>query len=198
MARTNRTKYAVLGVLSTGPQSGYDVKKFCEEALGFFWRESYGQIYPLLGSLEKDGLIRKEKRISREAEKRIPYTLTNDGSKDLAEWLASPSEEQPPRNELLLKVFFSNLTGPATLMPQIEAHEEAQRELRKVLQGVLDNLEKENKNDPQLAYWKITVRLGLRICEARMEWARETMAELELLRKRNPKHDHKAITPRGS
>ena len=44
MARSNRTRYTVLGTLTHGPMTGYDIKKFIESSINNFWRESYGQI----------------------------------------------------------------------------------------------------------------------------------------------------------
>ncbi|MBL8816776.1 MAG: PadR family transcriptional regulator [Planctomyces sp.] len=185
MERVNRTRFAVLGVLSTGPQSGYDVKKFCEEVLAYFWRESYGQIYPLLRTLEAEGLIRKEKSELAEGDRRVAFVLTDSGRKELSEWLSGPVADQPPRNELLLKVFFSNLIGPAAVIPQVAAHEAAQQQLRQVLMGVLFSLDSEMDGDPQMPYWKMTVRLGLRICDARIEWCKETLKELQTIKEKS-------------
>jgi len=36
MPRENRSRYAVLGFLSWGPMSGYDVKKLAEDSVGYF------------------------------------------------------------------------------------------------------------------------------------------------------------------
>ncbi len=51
MARQNTSKYAVLGMLSIGPMSGYDIKKLIGETVGHVWSESYGQVYPALREL---------------------------------------------------------------------------------------------------------------------------------------------------
>lgn len=182
MERANRTKYAVLGILSLGAHSGYDVKKFCEEVLAYFWHESYGQIYPLLRTLEKEGLIRKEKRNDDKVERRVAYVITASGKKDLGQWLTRPIVEQAPRNELLLKVFFSNLVGPEVAIKQVEAYGIAQKQLQLVLKEVLANLESQSESEPQLVYWKLTVRLGLRLCTARIAWCDETIQELARLR----------------
>ncbi|MGH9601902.1 MAG: PadR family transcriptional regulator, partial [Terriglobales bacterium] len=48
---TNTTRFALLGLLSLGPQSGYDLKKRMEQSIAHFWSESYGQIYPTLRRL---------------------------------------------------------------------------------------------------------------------------------------------------
>jgi hypothetical protein len=44
--RATTSRYALLGMLSLGPGSGYDLKKRIEGSLAHFWSESYGQIYP--------------------------------------------------------------------------------------------------------------------------------------------------------
>ena len=57
--RARSTPYAVLGMLSLSPMSGYDIRKESETSIGFFWSESYGQIYPALRELETRRLIRR-------------------------------------------------------------------------------------------------------------------------------------------
>src|SRR2546423_9274663 len=50
----------VLGLLSLGPRSGYDIKTVVDRSTRFFWAASYGQIYPELRRLEEEGLIEGE------------------------------------------------------------------------------------------------------------------------------------------
>ena len=45
------TAEALLGMLSLGPMSGYEIRQPIEESIGNFWRESFGQIYPTLKRL---------------------------------------------------------------------------------------------------------------------------------------------------
>jgi hypothetical protein len=40
--RRPRSRYAVLGMLSMGLETGYAMKKHVEANLGHFWNESYG------------------------------------------------------------------------------------------------------------------------------------------------------------
>ena len=51
MARMNKSRFALLGLLSLGAMSGYDLRKLFEQSLIHFWSESFGQIYPMLRSL---------------------------------------------------------------------------------------------------------------------------------------------------
>jgi len=67
MARTNTTQYAILGLLSHQPQSGYDLKKTIDGSIGFFWNENYGHLYPILRRLEKAGLVARKIQKNRDA-----------------------------------------------------------------------------------------------------------------------------------
>ena len=51
MSKENKSRYALLGMLSLQPMSGYDLKKFTEESTANFWQENYAQIYPILRQL---------------------------------------------------------------------------------------------------------------------------------------------------
>lgn len=52
-----KTRFVILGLLNEEPLSGYDIKKIIDIRMSFFWQESYGQIYPELAKLRKEGLI---------------------------------------------------------------------------------------------------------------------------------------------
>ena len=76
MAR-NQTSYLILGALSIESNlSGYDIRKGVESSVGYFWRESYGQIYPTLKRLAAEGLIVASKSDSASRKGRQVYSLT--------------------------------------------------------------------------------------------------------------------------
>src|SRR2546422_1835431 len=51
------TGRVVLGMLSLGKRTGYDIKQLVDVSTRFFWAASYGQIYPELKRLETQGLV---------------------------------------------------------------------------------------------------------------------------------------------
>ena len=61
MARISRTRFAVLGSLTLGDRSGYDLKREIERRMSAFWAESVGQIYPTLKHLQNEGLVEVNK-----------------------------------------------------------------------------------------------------------------------------------------
>ena len=108
MSRQSHTELAVLGALSVQPMSGYAVRAAITGTLGHFWSESFGQIYPAIARLEREGLV------VRDAEGRTSgstYRLTARGHDRLVSLLREPIPAAPPRNGRLLRLFFGGLLG---------------------------------------------------------------------------------------
>jgi DNA-binding PadR family transcriptional regulator len=93
--------------------SGYDIRKAIESSVGYFWSESYGQIYPALKRLTTEGLITPSRSNSKPRQRRQEYSLTDAGRASLQAWLAQPFQNDPPRNEFLLKLFFGREAPPS-------------------------------------------------------------------------------------
>ena len=96
MPRENKTKYAVLGLLTYAPLSGYDIRRIYDQSLGNFWSESYGAIYPILKRLEEEGLATREVQHQAGKPDRNVYTITELGRDELHRWLAQPPFETTP------------------------------------------------------------------------------------------------------
>src|SRR3989442_13387821 len=99
----NTSRYAILGVLSRRPMSGYDVKKLIDRSIAHFWSESYGQIYPILNRLAAEGLAERRRERQRRKPDRHGYSLTSKGPAELLRWLALPPPLQPVPSEVPLK-----------------------------------------------------------------------------------------------
>ena len=96
-------RHALLGALSTGRRSGYElVKRF--DALNLVWTASQGSIYPELVKLEREGLIRLAEAGARG---RKTYELTDRGAAALRQWLLSPFVPEA-KDELILRAFTSD------------------------------------------------------------------------------------------
>ena len=118
MARSSKTQFTILGMLSIEPMSGYEIKQAIAESTAHFWAESDGQIYPALNRLTESGLIHCLEKPSGARLKKI-YTLTSGGEAALQEWLARDVERSVIRHELLLKLFFGRKTSKKVLLHHI-------------------------------------------------------------------------------
>jgi DNA-binding PadR family transcriptional regulator len=177
--RRSQTAYIILGLLSIkGYQSGYDLHKTIKGSVGYFWSESYGQIYPTLKKLAAEGLIVPGKT-SRAKPQRQTYSVTKDGRRRLREWLAAPYKDDPPRSEFLLKLFFGREAAPAVSMAHIR---EFQARASKMLASIaeVEKLGRERHGDhPHFPFWMLTVTFGLAQLRAALEWSESALAMLE-------------------
>jgi len=175
MARTSSTPYAILGFLTLTPMSGYDIRKEAASSIGHFWSESYGQIYPSLRKLEAEGLVRRQNTDSSGGRERQTFAITPRGRKALQKWRARAPHSAPPRNELLLKLFFADeqsATHDANWIAELKEKETARlAEYRSLRRQLL----KEQRNHPSLPFWLATLRYGIHRSRAVVCWCQETL-----------------------
>jgi PadR family transcriptional regulator AphA len=183
MKELGQSQYALLGLLSLCPMSGYDLKQLSEWSVGHFWREGYGQIYPSLKRLAAAGLVRRKTEVNAGRPDRHVYTLTAAGRTKLEKWLHVAAEPDVPRNELLLKVFFGGLVPAKVSAQQVqEQMAECGRELED-LKATRARIERETGGHPQKPFWLMTLSYGEHMARARMEWCEETLEKLKRLKK---------------
>jgi DNA-binding PadR family transcriptional regulator len=177
--KDSRTAYVILGMLSIQPNlSGYEIHKAIEENFGSFWGESYGQIYPALKRLAAEGLIQACKPVSTPKKRRQEYVLTEAGRARLREWLALPFQNDPPRNEFLLKLFFGREAAPGVALAHVREVNERNRRTLAMLEGIDKMARAQQSQDPNMPYWMLTLGLGLALTRAALEWGDSALKEL--------------------
>lgn len=181
MGRENKSRYAVLGTLSLGPMSGYDIKKTIEMSLSNFWRESYGQIYPILKDLVAEGLATSQTEVPAVGPHRRVYTITPEGRAQLRRWLERPPEHNVGRIEILLKLFFGWQLPVEESHKKVEEYRQLQQDLLAHYDGIEERLKADQTDHPGLPYWLMTVSYGQHLTRALMAWCDESLATLEPL-----------------
>jgi DNA-binding PadR family transcriptional regulator len=179
--KDSRTAYVILGMLSIEPNlsgSGYDLHKAIEENFGSFWGESYGQIYPSLKRLAAEGLIEPCKPASAPKKRRQEYALTEAGRASLREWLALPFQNDPPRNEFLLKLFFGREAAPGVAIAHVRELDERNRRMLATLEGIEKMARQAQSQNPNLPYWMLTLGLGIAMTRAALNWGESALREL--------------------
>jgi DNA-binding PadR family transcriptional regulator len=177
--KNNRTSYVILGMLSIAPKaSGYEIHKAIEDNFGAFWGESYGQIYPTLKRLAAEGLIEVCKQASAPKKRRQEYALTEAGRASLREWLALPFQNDPPRNEFLLKLFFGGEAAPGTALKHVRELQERNRRTLTTLEGIESMARGVQSQNPNKPYWMLTLGLGMAMTRAALEWGESALAQL--------------------
>jgi PadR family transcriptional regulator AphA len=179
------TQNALLGLLSLGPMSGYDIRQLISRSIGHFWSESYGQIYPGLKRLAAEGLAEKKTERQKGKPDRHLYSLTTAGHKQLQRWLKLPvTEKEVPRNETLLKLFFGAHVSPSVSRAHVAAYLESHQKELDLYASMAKTLRKEAADDPQLPFWLMTLNFGRHENAAMVKWCKETLIELDEMERR--------------
>ncbi len=169
------TSYAVLGLLTQGEASGYDLIKRAQQCIAyFFWSPSRSQIYAELGRLEAGGYV-TERAVEQERrpDKRV-YAITPTGEATLHTWLIDP-QTAGSHTILLLKIFLGQLIPRDQLIAQIRwAQAQAQATLAEY-----QRLEAEHPSKADDFYPYLTLLSGLAHTEATIGWADRVIAQLE-------------------
>ncbi|MGL5853347.1 MAG: PadR family transcriptional regulator [Phycicoccus sp.] len=177
MPRRSQTDLAVLGALSTGPMTGYEVRRLIAGTLGHFWSESFGQIYPTLTRLERGGLVRRSGtgRTSGSA-----LEITTAGTARLRELLAEPHVTTPPRNGLLLRLFFGSHLSSDEVESLLHQARDRAREALAGYETVRDDIAGDDSHEQ--AYRTMTLSFGEHAARAQLAWAEESLAALPAIR----------------
>ncbi|NJD01393.1 MAG: PadR family transcriptional regulator [Ruminiclostridium sp.] len=180
MAKENTTVYAILGLLTHEAMSGYDIKKRIDISINKFWDIGYGQIYPTLRIMEKDGDVTK-KTTTGKGPDRIVYYITEHGRAKLTAWLSNPAGKEYVKYEILLKLFFGSLLPVEENIKKIkEFHIRSERNL-KTMELFKGSLEKVLGESADHHYYLLTALFGVYVYKAYMDWADEAELLLQKL-----------------
>jgi DNA-binding PadR family transcriptional regulator len=115
-------RYALLGVLSSMPMTGYDMVRYFEESVGTLWPSSPAQTYQELRKMEADGLIvGNVAPRGRRAEKRI-YELTDAGRQSLKRSTLEPYGYPNERDGFRLRFCYFELIPFDVAREHLNAH----------------------------------------------------------------------------
>jgi DNA-binding PadR family transcriptional regulator len=114
---------AILGLLKERPMHGYQLSRELTQALGGFWRVSYGSLYPTLRRLERDGAIVSEPSDQPVAGRRRKnvYRITEDGEASfLALLQETPHDTQTEDTRFRVRLAFFRYLPPETRLRLLE------------------------------------------------------------------------------
>jgi DNA-binding PadR family transcriptional regulator len=181
-AELSETEYAVLGLLTLGERSGYELDKLARRSIGYFWRPAKSKIYAILPRLVHRGLavslpVSQERRPDKQL-----YRITAAGGHALRRWLLSPEPaSRVARDGLLLKLLFGGHGDLEALREQVLGRKHwAEAKLRE-LEEIEGEIDREEDFFPYL-----TLLHGLEITRSTIVWANRTVAELDRRAARRP------------
>ena len=178
--------YAMLGLLTYGPMTGYDLKKIFDKSISNIWSASLSQIYRELSILEKKGYVLSNiQKQEDKPDKRI-YKITEKGEKSFLNWLNDFPEKLsfPKRDEFMLRIFFGSKLRKKELIKQFERFISQKRSYLTTLNEIEKNfslcsseftVESEKKEE---LLWHLTIKRGQMTLETVIKWAEECITRL--------------------
>ena len=190
--------YTLLGFLNYGPLTGYELKKLFDSSVAHFWSAELSQIYPTLKQLEAEGLVAMEVEAQDDRPNRKVYSITEDGRRELLEWLASPVALEAAREPLLINVFFAASLPKGDLLAVLRHRaEELERTIKE--HGPAPEHSQQFAKAIGLPkdafFWSLTIEAYLARMKAELTWLREAIGKIE---KMNPSSFAVTRSKRGS
>lgn len=111
-----------LGALTYGDATGYDLKKFFENAFGHCFLAGYGSIYPALAELTAEKLVTARRVPGQAGPSRKLYHLTTAGRRQFLAQLETVEPQHKVKSEFLVLVHFSHLLPPQRLNEVLDRH----------------------------------------------------------------------------
>jgi PadR family transcriptional regulator, regulatory protein AphA len=183
MPKENKTRCAILGLLSRAPLSGYDIKKLIDLSISYFWNENFGHLYAVLRQMEREGLITRQVMQTPGRPDRSVFSLTDEGRTALSDWLVREPEDPPTRIELLLQLFFAGSLPVSVIIEKIKKEKEINEGLLADYNRIRQNITKYNPDTYQgnVPNWLMTLSFGEHRSRAAVAWCDETMDMLARL-----------------
>jgi transcriptional regulator, padR-like family len=175
-------KHGILGLLSYGDMTGYQIMTVFRDSLSHFWVAQTSQIYRELQGLEKNGWIAAVHVEQTGKPDKNVLSITAAGREELLRWLREDTNRSLVRNAMLMKTFFrgecdldENIAYFKSLPEQECLFTKESGEAEAVSDQYRDML-----NLPEKAlFWKFTIRFGVMYEEMVRAWCEECIRELE-------------------
>lgn len=159
-------RHALLGLLSQGPASGYELTKQFELSLAHAWTAKHSQIYPELAKMTDQGWVEPGEEGARG---RRAYRITDAGRAELHRWLTSAPADRVNRSELMLRVFFLWTLSPEEAATHLDRVAEQSRRALAALDGLDDQVPWDSGGSDLMG--RLALEQGRRTAATMAEWA---------------------------
>jgi DNA-binding PadR family transcriptional regulator len=170
------TEVAVLGLLTDGESSGYDLLRAAERSVGFFWTPAKTQLYAILRRLVDNGFATARHVRQADRPDKTLYRMTDAGFERLRAGLEQVGSTVN-KNPLELRIFF----GRHRPLDAVVADLEAVRDRGRAHLRELEEIERTFDHDEHLFPY-LTLLRGKVNANADVQWAEQALKLLEARR----------------
>jgi DNA-binding PadR family transcriptional regulator len=179
-------KMSILGLVSYTEMTGYDISRFFDGSLEYFFSANRSQIYRELTNLEKIGCLTARIEIQEGKPNKKLYKITKKGEDQLFDWLMEFDETTKfaQRLPIMSKIFFSVKIPESELRRTLESVKEKAKEKRTRLMSTDSNIndfhELYKVPEENFFYWEMTADFGISVYNLYINWADSCLKKLDL------------------
>lgn len=177
-------RHGLLGLLSYGRMTGYELDKAFKDSLNFFWHAQTSQIYRELNAMEKLGWLTSEIVFQTDKPNKRQYSITEQGRRELQNWLAEDGldGEFQIRSAFLMKFFFSGERSPEETVALLEQFQKKCMDAAAALEETGGSIERYRPGagaDRRALFWGLTADFGKSYVGMCLDWAERAIRRLE-------------------
>ncbi|WP_202710438.1 DUF4180 domain-containing protein [Sporosalibacterium faouarense] len=172
-------KFAILGILSWKPSTGYELKKIFKDSTFMYWSGNNNQIYKALVQLQDKGFVSSEVFHQDGAPSKKTYKITDEGLNELKEWTMSSPEAPELKKTFLIQLAWSNVLSNQELNGLLTSYEE---ELK--IQLVIEQEKRRrarytpNRDDREAFIWDMIYKNIIFSYKNELDWIQELREKL--------------------
>jgi PadR family transcriptional regulator, regulatory protein AphA len=128
-------EFAILGLLSLRPMTGYEIKKIFAGSDILYWSGNNNQVYTTLVKLHQNGWVTQEIELRSDSPSRKIYTISPQGMEELRKTLLSEPELPQTIHPFLIQLSWADQLDESELDALLAGYEEEMRIQVSVLQA---------------------------------------------------------------
>jgi PadR family transcriptional regulator, regulatory protein AphA len=174
-------QYAILGLLSWQPFSGYDLKKIISDSTVFYWSGNNNQIYRTLVQLHEEGMVTQQVQYQESLPAKKIYTITEKGREDLRKWLLSAPELPELHNNFLIQLAWADQLSEEEIDALLAKYEE-ELHLQLKMQAESNRRGKEQtpaRSPREVFLWKKIMENVMLSYQRELDWVRQFREEMK-------------------
>ena len=173
-------EHVMLGLLSLGPRTGYDLKKEIANSRILHWSGNSNQIYRALLQLSEAEMVTVEVVHQDKGPTKKIFSLTALGREKLRAWMTSEVEPPETRNGFLTRLLFAGALEHSETEAMILAYEQVLRVQKMV---AVEERERRSGTDPATRAGYLASGIddyAVRMLETEMDWLRKLRSRMPL------------------
>lgn len=186
-------QYGILGLLTFKPMTGYELKTIFDNSINYFWTAQLSQIYRDLGTLEKKGYVASQIEEQKGRPDKKIYSITPEGDKAFQKWLNDFPKKLSPaiRDDICLRTFFGSRIPLDELEFQLKRYIKEKQEVIDILRMMEEHKDhyKDDPNSEKIFFQLLTLKKGLLVFGAEIQWAEECLKEIDELKRKMQAED---------